>query len=187
MNKRFVVLDRDGTIIVEKHYLADPGRVELLPGAAEGLRRLSAAGFGLIIVTNQSGIGRGYFSHEQLELVNNKMLSLLAARRVSIDGLFYCPHTPEDDCDCRKPRPGLILAAGQQHCFLPRESYVIGDKPCDILLGRNIQATTLLVRTGYGAQTAADRHPRPDFIVDNLREAAAVIIPRAKPAPLPPF
>lgn len=175
MNKRFAILDRDGTIIVEKHYLSDPKLVELLPGAAEGLRALSEAGFGLIIVTNQSGIGRGYFSQDQLTAVNKKMCALLQEHGIPIAGIFYCPHTPDDACTCRKPLPGLILKAGEKLSFDPAKSYVIGDKPCDIELGQNVKAKTFLVRTGYGAQHEKEQKISPDFIVDDLREAARIL------------
>ena len=105
--RRVVLLDRDGTIIIDRHYLADPRGVELIEGAAEGLRRLAALGLGLVVVTNQSAIGRGRLDVEGLERIHRELSRLLADRGVRLDGIFWCPHRPEDDCDCRKPRSGM--------------------------------------------------------------------------------
>ncbi len=150
--RRYVLLDRDGTVIVERNYLSDPSQVELIPGAAEGLRSLSRMGLGLLIVTNQSGIGRGYFDDARLAEIHGRMCGMLADEGVVLDGIYVCPHTPEEGCDCRKPRTGLISQAAARHGFEPAEAFVIGDKACDIELGQRIGACTLLVRTGYGAQ-----------------------------------
>ena len=172
--KRFVLLDRDGTINVERHYLSDPEQVELLPNAARGLAEM--AGLGLAVVTNQSGLGRGYFDAARLAQIHDRLRTLLReAAAVELDGIYCCPHVPEDDCVCRKPRTGLIDQAARELQFLPSQSFVIGDKACDIQLGRAAGATTLLVRTGYGAQAAADGAVRPDYVVDDLCEAAEVI------------
>jgi D-glycero-D-manno-heptose 1,7-bisphosphate phosphatase len=173
--RRFVVLDRDGTVVVERNYLSDPAQLELLPGAAAGLRQLGGLGLGLVIISNQSGVGRGYFDEARLSLIHQRLQSLLGAEGVRLDGIYYCPHLPEDDCGCRKPRPGLLRRAGQQLRFDPRDSFVIGDKACDVELGRAVGATTLLVRTGYGAQFAADPRLGADFVVDDMEQAAAVI------------
>ena len=102
------MLDRDGTIIMERHYLAEPHGVELIHGAAEALRRLSSIGLELIVVTNQAGIGRGIFAEEQLILIHERMKFLLRAEGVELKGIYYCPHKPDDRCMCRKPRPGLV-------------------------------------------------------------------------------
>lgn len=173
--RRFVVLDRDGTIIVERHYLSDPEQVELLPGTAKGLRQLVGMGLGLVMVTNQSGIGRGYFDEARLGEIHDRVRKLLAAEGVYLDGIYYCPHTPSDRCLCRKPQIGLMEQAMQELEFNPQDSFVIGDKPCDIELGQRVGATTLLVRTGYGAEFAASGVIAPDGVVDDLTEAALVI------------
>jgi D-glycero-D-manno-heptose 1,7-bisphosphate phosphatase len=177
MSRRFVVLDRDGTIIAERHYLSDPAQVELLPGAAEGLRRMAALGLGLIVVTNQSGVARGYFDLQRVDEIHARMRTLLAAEHVKLDGIYVCPHAPDADCTCRKPRAGLVLAAAAQLHFAPRECFVIGDKPCDIELGQALSATTILVRTGYGAEHEAAGSVRPDHVVDDLCAAAELIAP----------
>jgi D-glycero-D-manno-heptose 1,7-bisphosphate phosphatase len=173
--RRFVILDRDGTLIFERNYLCDPGGVELLPGAAAGLRQLREMGLGLIVVTNQSGIGRGYFDLAQLEAVHARMKELLAADGLWLDGIYCCPHLPEDACACRKPRTGLVLQAASEHGFSPEECVVIGDKPCDIDLGRAVGALAIWVRTGYGAQLAAKDADRADAVVDGLEQAAQFI------------
>jgi D-glycero-D-manno-heptose 1,7-bisphosphate phosphatase len=173
--KRFVLLDRDGTIIRERHYLSDPQHVELLPNAAKGLRLMQEMNLGLVGITNQSAIGRGYFDEVRLEQIHQRMGELLAAEAVFLDGIYYCPHTPADDCQCRKPRVDLVNRAVKALEFSPHESFVIGDKPCDIELGQRVGATTFLVRTGYGAQFTTDGTVNPDYIVDDLWEAALVI------------
>jgi D-glycero-D-manno-heptose 1,7-bisphosphate phosphatase len=174
--RRFVLLDRDGTVNVERHYLSAPEQVELLPNAARGLAEMARLGLGLAIVTNQSGLGRGYFDAARLGQIHDRLRQLLReAAGVELDGIFYCPHLPEDDCDCRKPRPGLIERAAGELRFVPSRAFVIGDKACDIDLGRAVGATTLLVRTGYGAQAAADATVEADYVVDDLCEAAEAI------------
>ncbi|MES9995726.1 HAD-IIIA family hydrolase [Desulfovibrio aminophilus] len=170
-----VLLDRDGTIIVERHYLSDPAQVELLPHAAEGLLRLRRAGCKLAVITNQSGVGRGIFSLETLQRIHGRMLELLLAEGVEIEGIFFCPHTPEDRCDCRKPLPGLIEQAAEALGFRPSECFVIGDKPCDVELGQAVGARTILVRSGYGAAVESAGECSPDHVADDLAKAARII------------
>lgn len=172
---RFVLLDRDGTVIVERHYLSDPSQVELIPGTAPALRQLSKMGLGLVIITNQSPIGRRLFNEECLELIHHRLLELLEAEGVHLDGIYYCPHLPEENCRCRKPQPGLVELAAEELDFDPQASFMIGDKACDIELGRRVGATTLLVRTGYGAQAVAEAVVTADYVVDDLSDATQVI------------
>jgi D-glycero-D-manno-heptose 1,7-bisphosphate phosphatase len=170
--RRFVLLDRDGTVIVEKHYLSDPDQVELIAGAAEGLRRLAARGLGLAVVTNQSGIGRGYFDGARLAEIHARLVSQLRAEGVALSGIFVCPHHPDEDCGCRKPRTGLALRAAAELGFEPARAFVVGDMASDVALGRALGATTLLVRTGHGAETLARGEAQPHHVVADLREAA---------------
>jgi D-glycero-D-manno-heptose 1,7-bisphosphate phosphatase len=173
--KRFVLLDRDGTIIKERHYLSDPQQVELLPNAAKGLRLMRTMNLGLVGITNQSAIGRGFFDEVRLEQIHQRMGELLEAEGVYLDGIYYCPHTPADECTCRKPSVDLVNRAAKALEFSPHESFVIGDKPCDLELGQRVGARTFLVRTGYGAQFAIDGAVNPDYVVDDLWGAALVI------------
>lgn len=174
-HRGFVLLDRDGTIIKECHYLSDPERVELLPGAAEGLLLMQEMGLGLVAVTNQSGIGRGFFDEIRLGEIHQRMRELLAAEGVFLESIYFCPHTPADDCRCRKPHKGLVEMAAKELEFNPEDSFVIGDKSCDIELGQRVGAKTILVRTGYGAEVAVTKTVSPDYVVDNLLEAAWAI------------
>ena len=173
--QRFVVLDRDGTITIERHYLSDPAAVELLPGAAEALRHMREMGLGLIVITNQSGIGRGLFGWETLNRVHGRLRGLLQAEGVQLDRIYVCPHRAEDHCLCRKPSTGLLERAAQELGFDEKACFVIGDRASDIELGRRVGATALLVRTGYGRQVASCTTITPDYIVDDVWQAAHVI------------
>lgn len=172
---RFVVLDRDGTIIEEVSYLSDPKQIVLIPGAGNALRDLSAMGFGLVVITNQSAVGRGYFDEAQLARIHGCLLEMLRREKINLDGLYFCPHTPEDQCLCRKPQIGLIQRASEELGFDLSSSIVIGDKLSDMEMGRRVGALTILVRTGYGAQVAADQRVQSDYIVDDLPAAVEVI------------
>jgi histidinol-phosphate phosphatase family protein len=170
---RYVVLDRDGTIIEEREYLSVPDQVKLIPGAGAALRKLKQMGFGLVVITNQSGIGRGFFDRGQLERIHGRLEQLLDCEGVRLDGLYFCPHVPGDACDCRKPRLGLLERAAKELDFNPEHSVVIGDKACDIEMGRTVGALTFLVRTGYGSQFESALSA--DFVVDDLSAASQSI------------
>jgi D-glycero-D-manno-heptose 1,7-bisphosphate phosphatase len=173
--RRFVILDRDGTVIVERNYLSDPDQVELISGVINGLKELTRLGLGIVVVTNQSAVGRGLFDLMRLDLIHHRLRELLAAEDLSLDGIYFCPHTPEDSCLCRKPQSGLVERAAQELSFDPKTAFVIGDKACDIELGRVVGATTFLVRTGYGALLAQEGVVVADHVVEDLQGAAAVI------------
>jgi histidinol-phosphate phosphatase family protein len=171
--RRFVLLERDGTIIEERDYLSHPGQVTLIPGAAAALRGLKQMGLGLVVMTNKSGVGRGFFDRDQLARIHQHLQQLLEREGVQLDGLYFCPHVPEDDCNCRKPRLGLLKRAAKELSFDPQHSIVIGDNASDIELGRQIGALTFLVRTGHGAQF--ESAVQADFVVDDLSAACASI------------
>ena len=175
MNKRFVLLDRDGTIVVERNYLSHPDQIKLIPGAAEGLKLLAQLGLGLLVVTNQSGIARGYFDEVRLAQIHERMCDLLAEQGVRLDGIYVCPHMPKDHCGCRKPQAGLVATAAAELGFDPTDSFMVGDKPCDVELGRRIGACTFLVRTGYGTQHEREKTAQADYVVDDLLAAARII------------
>ncbi|MSR58531.1 MAG: HAD family hydrolase [Planctomycetaceae bacterium] len=171
-HRRCVFLDRDGTIIVEKNYLSEPQQVELLPNAAAGMRKMQAMGLGLIVVTNQSGIARGYFTEQQLAAVHNRLSALLEAEGIVVDGIYVCPHGPADNCNCRKPRTGLVEQAARKLRFVSADCFVIGDKPSDIDLGRNLGATTVFIRADDASHARLPGLCEPDFIADDLMTAA---------------
>jgi D-glycero-D-manno-heptose 1,7-bisphosphate phosphatase len=167
-----ILLDRDGTIIAERHYLCDPALVELLPGAIEGLLRMQRWGCPLIVVTNQSGLGRGYFDRTQLDAVHRRMQELLDPAGIKLAQVYVCPHAPDEQCACRKPLTGLVEQARADWRFDPQQAVVIGDKACDVDLGLNAGARSILVRTGYGQIQQHDPAVRPHAVVDNLLAAA---------------
>jgi D-glycero-D-manno-heptose 1,7-bisphosphate phosphatase len=172
-SRRFVLLDRDGTLNVERHYLSDPDQLELYPGVGPALRRLRALGFGTVVLTNQSGVARGYFDLAAVERVHDRLHRLLAAEDADVDGIFICPHGPDDGCDCRKPLPGLVRQAAEALGFDPRRSFMVGDKAVDIELAEAVGATGILVRTGWGSEW--EGKCRPAVTVDDLPAAVAWI------------
>jgi histidinol-phosphate phosphatase family protein len=175
-----VFLDRDGTLIVEKHYLSDPREVELEEGVVDGLARLKQRGHPLIVLSNQSGIGRGLFTAHDAQRVNERVATLLSRYGIEIRAWYMCPHAPEFACDCRKPLPGMPLAASRDLRLELPGSYVIGDKPCDVELADAIGGTGILVTTGHGRDSVdwATREGRP--VAEGLRGAAEYIISGAR-------
>ena len=174
---RFVLLDRDGTINEEVDHLDQPDQVALIPGAAAALRDLRSAGLGLVVLTNQANVGRGLLSPDRLEEIHARLAALLSDEGVRLDGLYVCPHAPEDGCDCRKPRAGLALRAAMDHGFRPDDAFVVGDHAADMGFGRAIGAITILVRTGHGEdELETGAGGQADHVVADLREAAGVIL-----------
>ena len=170
-----ILIDRDGTLIEERHYLADPDGVALIPGVAAAIATANRAGLPVVLVSNQSGIGRGYFGEAELAAVNRRIERLLAAEGAHLDGLYHCPHAPEAGCDCRKPAPGMALQAAADLRLDLGRSFVIGDKEVDLGLARGVGATAVLVRTGYGSETeAADGDA--DQVFDNLGGAIRWVV-----------
>jgi D-glycero-D-manno-heptose 1,7-bisphosphate phosphatase len=175
--RRAVFLDRDGTLIVEKDYLADPDDVELVEGAVEALRRLRKAGFLLVVVTNQSGIARGLYTEADYHAVAERVDQELARRGVELDAVRFCPHHPDHTgpCDCRKPATGMYRDAAAELGVDPARSWFVGDKPSDVLPARELGGQGILVRTGYGE--ALEKEVADDVaVVDDLGAAAALIL-----------
>ncbi|MCK9996058.1 MAG: HAD family hydrolase [Candidatus Krumholzibacteria bacterium] len=173
-------LDRDGVVIVDRNYLSDPNQVELLPGSAEAMIAASAAGYLLIGVSNQSGLGRGRFSIDDLELVMARIDWLLGKAGTGFDGFYFCPHAPGQGCDCRKPAAGLFEEAAESCRWATRGSWVVGDKASDVAFGRNRGLGSVLVRTGYGAEHENEvrrqwGHDPRVLIADDLAAAYAAI------------
>jgi len=173
-----VFLDRDGTVVEDAGYIADPGRLRLLPKAAPAIARLNRLGFPVICVSNQSGVARGYFGEDRVRRVNRALDVLLAGRGARIDRYYFCPHLPEGKvaayrtvCNCRKPAPGMLQDAVRDLGINLPESYLVGDKLSDLAAGNNAGCRTILVLTGEGTRTRTqlDRLEKPpDFIADNL-------------------
>ena len=161
--------------MVDVKYCDNPDLVQLIPGAAEGLMSLRGAGYRIVIVTNQSGIGRGYFDTETLERVHDRLRSELRKKGADFDAIYYCPHTPEDNCDCRKPKPGLFLRAASELNLDLESSYTLGDRDLDVEAGRAAGTTTILV-SANSQSAKSELDGAPDFVVRNLREAAKVIL-----------
>lgn len=168
-----MVLDRDGTVVVDRDYLDHPDGLEFLPGAAEGLRQLHQRGHRLIVISNQSGVGRRLFSLERLHEINARLLQMVRAAGADLAGIYCCPHRPEDGCECRKPGTGLLLQAARELGFDPKASVVIGDKASDIELGRRVGAVTVLISSD--PQQSSRVAPAPDHIVPDLSTAARLI------------
>jgi D-glycero-D-manno-heptose 1,7-bisphosphate phosphatase len=170
-------LDRDGTVVKDAHYLADPDKVELIPGAADAIRRLREAGLALVLVTNQSGIARGLYTEAQYHAVAKRVDQLLRDAGAPLDATYYCPHHPDHGgpCDCRKPGTGLYRRAAREHGLDPAASYYVGDKLTDVLPAVALGGQGILVRTGYGA-AAEPRLPSGFWAVDDLGGAAELIL-----------
>ncbi|OGF47173.1 MAG: hypothetical protein A2231_09460 [Candidatus Firestonebacteria bacterium RIFOXYA2_FULL_40_8] len=176
MGKTGVFLDRDGTLNIEKEYLSDPSGLELYPDAAKAVKELNSMKLPVLVLTNQSGIGRGMFTLKVLTAIHDKLKKILKIEAGAvIDALYYCPHLPSDNCNCRKPKLGMIEKAVADTGVNPKISYFIGDKAADIMLGKNAGGKTILVLTGYGRTEKDKLEKKPDFIADNLFAAVTWI------------
>jgi D-glycero-D-manno-heptose 1,7-bisphosphate phosphatase len=145
-------IDRDGTLIRDEHYLRDPSKVVLEQDAVVGLKKFADAGYRLVVVTNQSGIGRGLIKSDEYEAVNSRLAQLLADEDIVIASWHHCPHRPDEACECRKPAIGMFLAANIIYPVDWRSSVMVGDKPSDVYAGLSLGLFTALVKTGYGRQ-----------------------------------
>lgn len=177
--ERAVFLDRDGTLNAERNYLSDPAQLELLAGVPAALRRLRDAGFRLFIVTNQSGIGRGYYTEADMHRVNQRLADLLAPHGVGFDHIYFAPEAPDQPSRGRKPSPQFLLDARDAYHLDLARSYMIGDKRIDLECGWNAGVRrSILVRTGYGAEAEAllVGAAGPVAVVDDLGGAADLIL-----------
>lgn len=176
---RAVFFDRDGTLNEDPGYLGEADKLKLLPGASRAIARLVQAGFGIFVVTNQSGVGRGKFTRPALDLVHARLEELLARDGGRVDGYGICEHPPEANCVCRKPHPKLILDLCRRHGLDPKSCYMVGDKSSDIEAGRAAGcADSILVLTGEGGSVS----PRPPATVASIAEAADWILSRVAPS-----
>ncbi len=179
--KPAVFLDRDGTINMEKDYLYKIEELELIPGTKEAIRLLNQAGFLVIVVTNQSGIARGFYCEDDLKQLHQYLDGLLLSAGARVAGWYYCPHHTAGKspyniiCECRKPLPGMLLQAAREHSIDLSASWMVGDKLADIEAGLAAGCQPILVRTGYGSQEEP-LLPEGVKVADNLLEAAGLII-----------
>ncbi len=177
--KRAVFLDRDGTLNIERHYLHDPDELEIIPGTGPALRRLMDAGIALFIVTNQSGIGRGYYTEADMHAVNTKLAETFATDGVRFEKIYFAPESPESDSPGRKPSPKFLQDAAAEFGINLAQSYMVGDKIADLQCGWNAGVKkSILVRTGYGAELeqADPTTVAPAAIVDDIGAAADWIL-----------
>ena len=165
-----IMLDRDGTLIEDPGYISRPEQVVWKDGAMAALTRLRDAGYLLFIVSNQSGVGRGFFTPRDLENVQRRIEADLARGGLKLDGVYYCPHGPDDGCDCRKPKTGMVLQAAREHGLDLGKSWMIGDKCSDVAAGRMAGMMTALVYSDAACK------PEPDFRETTLAGAAARIL-----------
>jgi len=179
-----VFVDRDGTIAEEVGYLNHSSRFRIFPFVAGAIRRLNEAAWPVVVVTNQSGVGRSYFPESLVREVHELMQRQLSEAGATIDAVYYCPHASTDNCSCRKPRTGMLERAAREHSLDLRRSYVVGDRYGDVELARNAGARGILVRTGYGegelAWHSAEWPNQPDFVAKDLAEATDWILRQPK-------
>ena len=179
-----IFLDRDGTINKEVNYLSTKQQLEYLPGTISALKLLASDNWQLIILTNQSGVARGLITEDQLRDIHNYMLETLKRDDIKITHIYYCPHHPDYgeklDCDCRKPKPGMIFKAAEEFQIDLHHSYLVGDKLNDILAGQAAGLKSVLVKTGYGEKQWRENSQKaeviPDYIFDDLLEFAKWVV-----------
>ena len=188
--KRAVFLDRDGNVCEDVGYLGDPSKLVVFPYAAEAVRRLNESSMLAILVTNQSGVARGHFGEDAVLRVHDRLERELARGGARLDGIYYCPHHPtigqppyRQSCECRKPRPGMLVRAAADHDIDLSQSFVVGDKYSDVRLAHAAGARAVLVRTGYGrGEWEYDRAtwPRqPEHVAETLEDAVEWILDEA--------
>ena len=173
-----VFLDRDGTISRDVPYCSRPEDFELLPRVAEAIKLLNEHDFKVVVVTNQSGVGRGRFTEDMLAKIHHTMVEELAKSGAVIDAIYYCPHHPDDNCECRKPKPAMILQAARDLNIDLRQSYFVGDSDLDIGAGKRAGCLTMLIATTEKKSDTIAEHS-PDAVSPNLYEAAKWVIARS--------
>ena len=181
---RAVFLDRDGVITQEPpHYAHELSQLELIPKAADAIRLLNENGFVVIVASNQAGIAYGYYQEEDAILFNQAMKEKLAKEGAYIDAIYYCPHHPEAkieryrvDCNCRKPKPGMLTRAEKELNIDLKQSFIVGDKLSDIEAGKRAGCKTIMVRTGHGAEELKSNKIDCDYIADDLHGAVQHIL-----------
>lgn len=186
-----VFIDRDGTVSEEVGYVNHISRFRLLPTVPEAILELNKHNIPAVVTTNQAGVARGYFKENLINVIHSKMISILAEHGAKLLDVYYCPHHPtageppyRQDCDCRKPKTGLLMRASREHNIDLSSSYVIGDKWTDVEFGHRAGANSILVLTGYGIGEWEDKEKhldrQPEFVAQNLLDAVKWIISRVE-------
>ena len=180
---RAIFIDKDGTLIRDVAYNVDPQHIQLLDGVIEGLKRLKAEGYLTIIISNQSGVAYGYFRELALNAVVDRIRELLGIEGLTLDGFYYCPHHPSGKieqyavhCDCRKPKPGMLLQAAADLDIDLSASWMIGDILDDVEAGKMAGCKTILINNGNETEWIRNSNRKPDFIVNNMVDAAGHIL-----------
>lgn len=178
--RRAVFLDRDGTLNVDLKYISDPGQIELYRGVTEGVRLLSENGFQVVVVTNQSGVSRGFYSREIVDRIHARIQEILSHGGARIDAFYYCPHAPEDKCTCRKPGSALFLQAREAMHLDLAHSVVIGNSSQDMEAGRKVGALTVLVRERHFRTDPPDvrEEASANIVAENFLDACQKMISR---------
>lgn len=182
MNKA-IFLDKDGTLIWDIPYNADPALIQLQERLINGLQKLKKAGFLLVVITNQSGIARGYFPESEIKMIKDRVNQLLQSHNLSLDGFFYCPHHPKGNipsysinCDCRKPAPGMLFQAAEQLHINLAGSWMIGDILNDVEAGNRAGCRTILINNGHETRWKLSEKRVPDLIADSIDQAADLLL-----------
>jgi histidinol-phosphate phosphatase family protein len=188
--RRAVFLDKDGTLIVDVPYNADPGRIELMPNAGHACAVLADAGFALVMASNQSGVARGKFQPEKLAVIEGRVRQLLAEEGVTLDAVYWCPHHPDGtvspynvDCECRKPAPGLLQRAALEHGYDLSASWCVGDILHDVEAGRRAGCRTAMVDVGNETEWELTPMRMPHVLSDDLADAAREIVRQSAGSP----
>lgn len=179
MMKRAVFFDRDGTIIFDPGYLSEAEQIQFFPGVLDKIRELKTRGFLIFIVTNQSGIGRGYFTEAQLAMVHEALIAMMKKEGASVDEIRYCPHAPEDECDDRKPSPKMVIELAEKHDIDLKKSFFVGDKMSDVLTGKNAGCRTVFILHNESKEEIRASVPdftEPDYSAQTPVEALAWIL-----------
>lgn len=181
-----VFLDRDGTVNEEVDFLTDPGQLRLIPGAGAAVRSLNRRNLPVCIISNQSGVARGFLTEGDLGPIHARLREALAAEGAAVDRIYYCPHHPTEGiapyrtaCECRKPAPGMVLQGARELGLDPRRSFVVGDRIVDVQAGKAVGARTILVLTGYGARSVEECRAagvQPDHVAPSLSGAVDFIL-----------
>ncbi len=180
MKNKAIFVDRDGTINRDVHYLDNPDKFTMYPGVGKGIKTLKKKGYKIIVITNQSGIGRGYFTEHQLMSIHERMTEEFQQFDVILDGIYYCPHHPEDKCKCRKPQTGLFEQAITEHNIDVQKSFMIGDKILDIEAGKKTGTKTILIPEPHVRDECLSKEITweysPDYIADDFCNAVVWIL-----------